>query len=158
MFAFDSTEMRFSPYTLSPGVRFFVTSISSLPRATKTPGCLCGSCGDTGVNSRLYPLNSFCFKHTMMTFEPPFAPPLAPPLGPPRPPRGAPRPLGAPRPPPLPPRSPNPPSSKCFSQMYIRQGELQFQPLPPPREPPRPPLSPPLPRSPPRPLGVNAIE
>lgn len=36
--ALDSTEMRFSPYTDSPGVRFLVMSRSSFPRATKTPG------------------------------------------------------------------------------------------------------------------------
>ncbi len=40
---FTSTDMRFSPYTDSPGTRFLVTSASSLPRAMKTPACLCGS-------------------------------------------------------------------------------------------------------------------
>ena len=34
----ESTAMRFSPYTDSPGVRFLVTSMSSLPRAIKMPG------------------------------------------------------------------------------------------------------------------------
>lgn len=42
--ALEGTEIRFSPYTDSPGVRFLVTSRSSLPpRATKTPACLWGS-------------------------------------------------------------------------------------------------------------------
>ena len=41
----DSTEIRFSPYTDSPGVMFLVTSMSSLPRAMKTPGNrVWGSC------------------------------------------------------------------------------------------------------------------
>ena len=35
-----SMAMRFSPYNDSPGARFFVQSMSSLPRATKTPACL----------------------------------------------------------------------------------------------------------------------
>lgn len=38
-----STDMRFSPYTDSPGHKFFVTNMSSLPRATKIPGWRWGS-------------------------------------------------------------------------------------------------------------------
>eukprot|EP00816_Leptocylindrus_hargravesii_P011418 CAMPEP_0196805354 /NCGR_PEP_ID=MMETSP1362-20130617/5129_1 /TAXON_ID=163516 /ORGANISM="Leptocylindrus danicus, Strain CCMP1856" /LENGTH=172 /DNA_ID=CAMNT_0042178233 /DNA_START=516 /DNA_END=1034 /DNA_ORIENTATION=- len=91
-----STEMRFSPYTATPGVLFKVTKASSFPRAMKMPSCLCGS---------------------MITLAPPFIPPpprppLPPPPRPPRP-RPPPRPLPPPpRPlpmgdlPPLPPRPP----------------------------------------------------
>ncbi|CAL4242805.1 unnamed protein product, partial [Meganyctiphanes norvegica] len=39
----SSTEILFSPYTLSPGTIFFVTKTSSFPLAIKIPSCLCGS-------------------------------------------------------------------------------------------------------------------
>lgn len=35
-----SIDIRFSPYTDSPGTRFLVTNICSLPLAINTPGCL----------------------------------------------------------------------------------------------------------------------
>ena len=72
---------------LTPGTRFLVTRASSLPRAMKTPSCLCCS---------------------MTTLLPPFIPPRPP--RPPRPPLAPPLPLPPPLPPlSIPPRPPKPP-------------------------------------------------
>ncbi|KAH9529021.1 hypothetical protein DERF_002928 [Dermatophagoides farinae] len=78
-----STDIRFSPYTDSPGTKFLVTKASSLPRATKMP-----------ANRAPRP--------------PPRPPPLPPRWpNPPRPPPPPPRPGLFPKPPRPPPRSPN---------------------------------------------------
>ena len=71
---------------LTPGTRFLVTRASSLPRAIKTPSCLCCS---------------------ITTLLPPFMPPRPP--RPPRPPLAPPLPLPPLPPLSIPPRPPKPP-------------------------------------------------
>ena len=133
-----STEIRFSPYTDSPGTRFFVTSMDSLPLAIKIPSCLCGS---------------------MITVEPPLAPPrpLYLPPRPPGPPRPRPPPTGPPRPRDCtPPPVPRVRKSGSLAGNGDHVRPPRAPPLP-PRSPPRPPR-PPLPPNPPRPPEAPATK